>query len=81
MDSALVAARSKDGALDLLAKAIRDNGRALERMPYPLVKEMERLASDLEIASWQAEDGFLPASGPILAQVDDWLRKLPRDAA
>ena len=61
-----------------LADAMRGNGRALEGMPYPIVREMESLALDLEVASWDDEESPLPGMKVVLDQVDDWLDKLPR---
>ncbi|NGZ86393.1 hypothetical protein [Duganella aceris] len=63
----------------VLADSIRGNGKALEAMPYVLIKEMEDMAMDLDIVQWQDEDGFLPELGPIFIRVRDWLSKLPRD--
>ena len=48
-------------------------------MPYALIKEIENMAMDLDIAQWHDEDGFSPELGPILIRVRDWLSKLPRD--
>lgn len=62
-----------------LAESIRGNGRALEGMPYNLIKELESLALGLDIAQWHDEDGFAPALAPILIQVREWLSKLPND--
>ena len=81
IEIALSAARSEDSSARLLAEAIRANGHALERMPYQLIREIDSLAADLEIASWYNEDGFVPDIPSILARVDVWLGKLPRDAA
>lgn len=47
-------------------------------MPYPIVREMESLALDLEVASWDDEESLLPGMKAVLDQVDDWLDKLPR---
>jgi hypothetical protein len=79
----LSSVRQKNSELSSLADAIRGNGRALERMPYRLIQEMEDLAMDLDIASWQDEDdlGLLPDAISVLAKVDIWLSQLPRDAA
>lgn len=63
-----------------LADSIRGNGRALEAMPYDLIKEFENLAMDLDIAQWHDEDGFAPELAPTLIRVREWLSKLPRDA-
>lgn len=60
-----------------LAESIRGNGRALEGMPYNLIKELESMAMDLDIAQWHDEDGFETALGPVLIRVRDWLSKLP----
>ena len=62
-----------------LAESIRGNGKALEGIPYHLIKEIEDLAMDLDIAQWHDEDGFSPEIGPILVRVHSWLEKLPRD--
>lgn len=35
-----------------LAETLRGSGRALEAMPYALIKEMESIALDLDIAEW-----------------------------
>ena len=81
IECVLVSVLSRESTPQSLVEAIRINGRALERMPYPLITEMERLAVHLEIAAWHGEDGFLPDLDSILTQVDSWLAKLPRDAA
>lgn len=62
-----------------LADSIRGNGRALEAMPYELIKETESLALDLDIAQWHDEDGFVPELAPILSRVREWLSKVPRN--
>lgn len=81
IESALAAVRTQEATAQFLADAIRSNGRALEGMPYALIKELEDLAMDLDIASWHDEDGFLPDLPSILSRVDRWLLQLPRDAA
>lgn len=62
-----------------LAESIRGDGRALEGMPYCLIKELENMAMDLDIAQWHDEDGFAPALAPVLIRVREWLSKLPRN--
>ncbi|MBK9496174.1 MAG: hypothetical protein IPO08_17045 [Xanthomonadales bacterium] len=81
IEIALSAARSENSNPKLLSEAIRGNGHALERMPYQLIREIDSLAMDLDIASWCDEDGFIPDVPSILARVEIWLGKLPRDAA
>lgn len=62
-----------------LAESIRGNGCALEGMPYNLIKELESMAMDLDIAQWHDEDGFDTALAPVLIRIRDWLSKLPRN--
>ncbi|NVD97583.1 hypothetical protein [Massilia sp. BJB1822] len=71
--------QSEQASARILADSIRGNGRALEAMPYNLIKEIENLAMDLDIAQWQDEDGFAPELAPILIRVREWLSKLPRN--
>ncbi len=81
IESVLASVRARQSTAQCLARAIRNNGRALELMPYPLIRELEDLAMDLDIAAWHDEDGFLPDRGSILPRVDTWLRQIPREAA
>ena len=81
IESALAAVRARGATAQFLADVIRGNGRALEGMAYPLINELEKLANDLDIASWHEEDEFLPDLPSILSKVDRWLHQLPRDAA
>ena len=62
-----------------LADSIRGNGRAVEAMSYDLIKEIEDMAMDLDIAQWHDEDGFAPELAPILIRVREWLSKVPRN--
>lgn len=61
-----------------LAETLRGSGRALEAMPYALIKEMESIALDLDIAEWTDEDGFLPDLTVVLEQLEAWLKRVPR---
>lgn len=63
-----------------LAETLRGNGRAIEAMPYALIKEMESIALDLDIAEWTDEDGFLPDLTVVLEQLEAWLKQVPRAA-
>ncbi|MBX3608340.1 MAG: hypothetical protein KF871_00475 [Hydrogenophaga sp.] len=64
-----------------LAETLRGNGRALEAMPYALIKEMECIALDLDIAAWTDEDGFLlPDLTVVLEKLEAWLKQVPRTA-
>ncbi len=71
--------QSQTASVRTLADSMRGNGRALEAMPYALIKELESIAMDLDIAQWDDEDGFVSELGSLLIQVREWLSKLPRD--
>lgn len=79
IESCLKRVQAQQDTALALADSIRGNGKALEAMPYTLIKEIEGMAMDLDIAQWHDEDGFVPELGPILLRVEDWLAKLPRD--
>ncbi|WP_157200870.1 hypothetical protein [Massilia sp. Root351] len=67
-------------AASTFAEIVRNNGRALEAMPYDLIKEMENLAHDFDIAQWYDEDGCLPELESVLVRTQAWLAMLPQDA-
>lgn len=54
------------------------NGRALEALPYHLIKEMEDIGMDLEIAAWHDEEEFSPNIRPVISRAEEWLAKVPR---
>lgn len=60
------------------ATSLRNNGRALEAMPYALVKELEDIALDLDIAAWADEDDCVPDLAAILTRTVSWLEQVPR---
>ena len=74
----LKSVRERQCSAGTLAAIIRLNGRGLEAMPYALIREMESLAMDLDIAQWYDEDGFLPELGKVLERTEDWLAELPQ---
>ena len=79
IEGAALSARSGDTSARSLAETLRGNGRALEGMPYPLIKEMDELIMDLQIACWDDEEGLLPDVGTVLVQLAAWLSKVPRE--
>jgi len=79
IQTSLELVQAQQASARTLADSIRGNGRALEAMPYKLIKEIESLAMDLDIAQWHDEDGFAPELAPILIRVREWLSKLPRN--
>lgn len=79
IQASLDSVQTQQASARTLADSIRGSGRALEAMPYILVKEIESIPTDLDIAQWHDEDGFAPELGPVLVRVRKWLSKLPRD--
>lgn len=61
-----------------LSDALLAHGRALEAMPYPLIKEMESIAMDLEIAAEADEDGFISDLASALTRLQTWLSQVAR---
>ena len=78
IESTLSRVRSDKATAKTLSDSLRGSGRALEGMPYALVKEMESLAMDLEIAAWTDEDGFVPDLSSALMRLELWLSKVPK---
>ena len=81
IETSLLSVRSGESNAKSLAETVRGNGRALESMPYPLITEMENLVMDLQIASWDDEEGLLPDMATVLERLEAWLSKLPRDVS
>lgn len=79
IESGLADVRAEKISARTFAEIVRNNGRALEGMPYVLVKEFESLALDLEIAEGYDEDGYSPELAPLLVKTQAWLAMLPRD--
>lgn len=78
IEQALLSAKAGELTGSALADVIRGNGRAMEGMAYPLLTEMESLAMDLEISTWEEDEDLQPNMGSVLDQVEHWLGKLPR---
>jgi hypothetical protein len=79
IESGLESVRTREISAATFAKIVRNNGRALEGMPYDLIKTIEDLAQDLEIAEWYEKDGFVPDIESVLLRTQAWLTSLPRD--
>ncbi|GGY89338.1 hypothetical protein ACFFTM_14445 [Pseudoduganella plicata] len=79
IESGLADIRAGKISARTFAEIVRNNGRALEGMPYALIREFELLALELEIADWYVEDGFSPELAPLLVKTQAWLAMLPRD--
>lgn len=62
-----------------LISAVVDNGRALEMMPYALIKEIEEIEYHLTIAQYADEDDFMPNEEEVIGHLKKWLTKVPRE--
>lgn len=80
IEGGLESVRSGEISAAEFAEIVRNNGRALEAMPYNLIKEMQSLAHDFDIAQWYDEDGCVPEVESVLVRTQAWLAMLPRDA-
>ena len=78
IEAGVASVRSGYSTAKSLAECVRINGRAMEGVPYPLIKEVESLAISLDIAASQDEDGFVADVESILVRVETWVRNLPR---
>jgi hypothetical protein len=76
---ALQLVRSGESNAKSLAQALRENGHAMEGMPYVLISECDTIALKLDIASELDENGFIPDLEPLLSRTDSWLQKIPQN--
>lgn len=79
LESGLAGVQAREISAAAFAKVVRNNGRALKKMPYELIRKIEDLAQDLEIAEWYEQNGFVPDLSSVLARTQAWLASLPRD--
>jgi hypothetical protein len=78
IEQSLLSLRRREILPSSAASTFLLNGRALEALPYYLVKEMEGIGMDLEIAAWHDEEEFSPNIGPIITRAEEWMAKVPR---
>ena len=77
--AALDAYRKGEAPLSALRDAVVQNGRAMEAMPYSLVKQIDDIEYALTAAQWAEEEDCLPQMGEALSELDGWLRAVPLD--
>ena len=63
-----------------LISSIRENGRALELMPYKLIKEIEEIEYQFTVAQFYDEEECLPSEADAIASLTKWLSEVPRDS-
>jgi len=74
---ALAAYRAGSIGIPALRDAVVQNGRALEAMPYALVKENDDIEYDLTAAQFSVEEDCLPNVSGTLAKLESWLSAVP----
>lgn len=69
--------RSRTSSVQPISEPISSAIRALEGMPYSLVRELDGLLLDLEYAEANERDGFADNRSEILDQLVAVLKKVP----
>ena len=64
-----------------LRDAVVQNGRALEAMPYALIREIDAIEYDLTAAQFAEEEDCVPNIGSAIAKLEAWLNALPVEGA
>ena len=78
---ALADYRSGTIGIPALRDAVVQNGRALEAMPYPLVKEIDDIEYDLTAAQFAEDEDCVPNMGSAIAKLESWLKALPLEGS
>ena len=60
-----------------LISAVEENVKALEMMPYHMIKEIEEIEYQLTVAQFVDEDEFLPNEEEALNCLEKWVSKVP----
>ena len=74
---ALAAYRAGSIGIPALRDAVVQNGRALEAMPYALVKEIDDIEYDLTAAQFAEEEDCIPNIRGAIAKLESWLNAVP----
>ncbi len=61
-----------------LISSLEENGRALEMMPYALIKEINEIEYQLTVAQFSDEEGCVPTEEEAISRLAAWLDKVPR---
>ena len=76
--SAVQSFHSGDLGANRLAETLELHGRALEGMPYSLLKELDDLIHELEICTFADEDDTISDAASVVRKVEQWLHSIPR---
>lgn len=72
----LDALRRGEATHDDVVKALQREGKALEAMPYVLVRELDSLAHDFQLERWALEEGCRPNTEHFIIQAENLLKKV-----
>jgi hypothetical protein len=78
---ALAAYRAGSIGIPALRDVLVQNGRALEAMPYALVKEIDDIEYDLTAAQFAEEEDCIPNIGAAIAKLESWLKTVPLEGS
>jgi hypothetical protein len=74
---ALAAYRSGSIGIPALRDAVVHNGRALEAMPFALVKEIDDIEYDLTAAQFAEEEDCIADTRGTIEKLERWLNAVP----
>ncbi|MCU7853428.1 MAG: hypothetical protein KZQ80_14590 [Candidatus Thiodiazotropha sp. (ex Monitilora ramsayi)] len=72
----------KSGKIDrkTLISSITENGKALEMMPYNLIKEIDEIEYQFTVSQFSDEEECLPSEAEVIARLSRWLSEVPRES-
>lgn len=72
----LDALRRGEATHDDVVHALQREGTALEAMPYEIVRQINSLAYDFQIAQWAIDEECSPDTKHLIIQTENLLKKL-----
>ncbi len=78
---ALADYRAGSIGIPALRDAVVQNGRALEAMPYPLVREIASIEYDLTVAQFSEDEDCVPNIGSAISKLESWLNAVPLEGS
>jgi len=69
--------RSGKISVKSLKESIELNGRALEMLPYSMIKALDDFEYKLTLSQFADEEDSYPTTKQVLSQIEEWLTKVP----
>jgi hypothetical protein len=63
--------------IKMLKESIELNGRALEMIPYSMIKEIDEIEYKLTVSQFADEEDWYPNIEDVLKLIEAWLKKVP----